>query len=1082
MQLSSEVPDSICYMTFRLFRLSACFLLFVGVLFWPVFSFCERLPVKIYTSADGLGSGFVDYLYRDSRGFMWFCTRDGLSRFDGSRFVTYKIGGDASPPGIENIYETSDGMFWVTTTGGTFRFDPTAAAVYVDDTPHLQAERVTGWRGTLLQDSKGTLWLGSGGLYRVDKQDGTDTFVKVELDLPVNPKTSFYITEMAETADGSLWLSSSWGLVRRLPTGQSVFYEFVPVATGTNIAMLADRSGRIWFSVGPNLIVFKPEPPESFDPAVKLHKRGFDSAASVPIVSGSPVPLPRTGGEVYEFRSSEVISKRAAKRIFQTSDGDIWVTAENTLLRFAEGGVRLYTDKQGLPPVMVRMAEDAAGNLWIGGQSGLARLNRSGLVSYGVSDGLDSSRFYSINEAADGTMYFAQRDHFWTMFDGKRFETARPQIDPTASPLWTSRFGFLSRSGELWMLTDRKLYRFGDGRNVAGLRGRAPTAVYGMEDGLKSNSVSQIFEDSEGSIWVSVRGLTPEGHGIARMRAGESRFTHFTIEDGFPERRSGSDYLEDTFGNLWIALYEGGLARFDGERFRVFTRDDGLPAAGHIADMHLDRKGRLWLATSSQGLYRVEDPSEGQPRFVQEKIESGSVSSNVRTLTEDRFGRLYLGTARGVDRYSPETGFLKRYSVFDGLASDFVVDSHCDRNGDLWFATNNGISRLSPLPDERTDPPKILIGKLLIANDLEPVSSMGTDSIEKGELSYSNNNFQIEYFGLDLRAGESLRFQYMLEGADSGWGAPTEATSVTYANLRPASYRFLVRAVNSEGAVSDAPATVSFVIVPPVWQRWWFVMLAALVVAGLTIIVFKYRTAKLREVNRALSEAKLAEEQLRRAREERLTELEKVRARIATDLHDDIGASLTQIAVLSEVAQTKAMAGNGAALEPLTRITDVSNELVGTMSDIVWSINPAKDHLSDLTQRMRRFASDLLSPRNIGFGFVTPEASNEIVVSSNTRREIFLIFKESINNIAKHSGCTDVRVKLAIDGDELLFQITDNGSGFAESGSDESIGGNGIPNMRRRAAALGARLNIRSEKGAGTSITLHVPLVDATHA
>src|SRR4030095_14137827 len=149
------------------------------------------------------------------------------------------------------------------------------------------------------------------------------------------------------------------------------------------------------------------------------------------------------------------------------------------------------------------------------------------------------------------------------------------------------------------------------------------------------------------------------------------------------------------------------------------------------------------------------------------------------------------------------------------------------------------------------------------------------------------------------------------------------------------------------------PATINFTIVPPVWQRTWFFALMALAVAGITAFVFHYRTARLREINLALREAKIAEEKLRRSREERLAELERVRARIATDLHDDIGASLTQIAILSEVAQAQGN-GNANAAEPLAKITDVSNELVETMSDIVWSINPAKDHLSDLVQRMRR--------------------------------------------------------------------------------------------------------------------------------
>jgi len=461
------------------------------------------------------------------------------------------------------------------------------------------------------------------------------------------------------------------------------------------------------------------------------------------------------------------------------------------------------------------------------------------------------------------------------------------------------------------------------------------------------------------------------------------------------------------------------------------------------------------------------------------KFDLGTVSNNIRTLTEDRFGRLYLGTARGIDRYTPENGFVKHYSVSDGLASDFVVDSHCDKNGDLWFATNDGISRLTPLPDERPSPPKVLIGGLRISGTPQAVANIGSIAIDRGDLDYTDNNLQIEYLGLDLRAGESLRYQYKLEGADQDWSAPTEATTVTFANLKPESYRFMVRAVNSEGAVSDVPATVTFKIVPPIWQRTWFLLLAALAVAGITAFVFQYRTASLREINVALREAKIAEQKLRKSREERLAELESVRARIATDLHDDIGASLTQIAILSEVAQAK-VRGNGAS-EPLEKITDVSNELVGTMSDIVWSINPEKDHFSDLVQRMRRFAADVLTAKGLEFRFLAPEHEGDTVVSSNIRREVFLIFKETVNNIVKHAEATRVRIELAVDNNEVAFRISDNGIGFDPENPRPSSGGHGIGGMRNRVEQLGGKLLIISEKDSGTTVSLSFPLVEGSN-
>jgi signal transduction histidine kinase len=209
-----------------------------------------------------------------------------------------------------------------------------------------------------------------------------------------------------------------------------------------------------------------------------------------------------------------------------------------------------------------------------------------------------------------------------------------------------------------------------------------------------------------------------------------------------------------------------------------------------------------------------------------------------------------------------------------------------------------------------------------------------------------------------------------------------------------------------------------------------------------------------------------------------------VRARIATDLHDDIGSSLTQIAILSEVAhQQSGLAGDGAKItDPITRIISVSNELVDTMSDIVWAINPKKDHLSDLAQRMRRFANDLFTARQIVFQFRASEPEHDIEIGANVRREVFLIFKEGVNNVVRHSGCTRAEIEFQIESDWLVLRVRDNGRGFdSEVTVDDSArvgssarGGNGLPSMRKRAQEMGGQFQIESRRGEGTIVTLRV--------
>jgi signal transduction histidine kinase len=444
----------------------------------------------------------------------------------------------------------------------------------------------------------------------------------------------------------------------------------------------------------------------------------------------------------------------------------------------------------------------------------------------------------------------------------------------------------------------------------------------------------------------------------------------------------------------------------------------------------------------------------------------------VRSITEDLFGNIYAGTARGIDRLSPDTIRIKHYSVSDGLAGDFVSTSVRDRSGALWFGTPSGLSRLVPRQDKSLTPPPVWVSGLRIAGERRPVAELGTADISVPELEHSQNNLQIDFFGIDFSTGESLRYQYKLEGADKDWSAPTEQRTVAFANLQPGRYRFLVRAVNTDGLASDKPAIVSFRILAPIWLRWWFITLCVLLVGGLLFSLYRYRVARLREINTALMEAKLAEENLRKANEERLVELERVRKRIATDLHDDIGSSLTRISLLSEVTQRQGHQVETAGGGSLSVIAGLSRELVDSMSDIVWAINPERDSLGDLTQRMRHFASDVFTARGIDFRFRLPDSERDVKVGANLRRELFLIFKEAVNNSVRHSECTEAEIEFKVDGEGVFLKLVDNGRGFD---AREKASGHGLKSMRARTEGLGGKLEIISQPGSGTTLIFVIP-------
>jgi len=257
-----------------------------------------------------------------------------------------------------------------------------------------------------------------------------------------------------------------------------------------------------------------------------------------------------------------------------------------------------------------------------------------------------------------------------------------------------------------------------------------------------------------------------------------------------------------------------------------------------------------------------------------------------------------------------------------------------------------------------------------------------------------------------------------------------------------------VRALGAGGRSSTRAATVDFAILPPVWARWWF---QAAAVAALGLAGYGVHRLRVRQ----------------------LLALERVRTHIAADLHDDIGASLSQIAILSEVARSRLDRTDSRAAGPLAEVASISGELVDSMSDMVWAINPKHDRLSDLVHRVRRFAGDLLGGRDIALRFQAPDGADDPLLGAATRRQFFLIAKEAVNNIARHSGATQVDIEFELGARCLVLRVRDNGRGFDAAASYH---GNGLANMRRRAATLGGGLELRASPGEGATLIVTAPL------
>lgn len=993
----------------------------LGLLLLPFSADAERLPTRRFTTADGLPSTTVTCVKRDSRGFLWFCTAEGLSRFDGYSFTNYGIEQGLPDRFVTDFLETRNGEYWVATLRGVARFDPMPAtnkpmfAVY-----HLAGTGSADRVNALFQDREGVLWIASDAMYQFNGSPGNGHFTKLNLPNAANLAAG----SVSQDHEGNLWIGlsgyASAALFWRSPDGRVRRLEHPFFAAGNKISSLSvDREDRIWIGTFRGLAL------------LSLNDQGKREVNIFSIRDGLP---------------AEIVGA-----MFQSSDGKLWLGCGG-LLRVTVSGTTVKFERVGRDGFASIDAEDLTGNFWMGN----TRWARHGFVNYGLADGLKTEDIRSISEGPDGKLYVVTGTHsrYIHRFDGKGFVGVTPFFPGHGGPSdWASwgwgQIHFQDHLGEWWMETGYGLARYPRVKRLEDLAHTAPLAIYTERDGLASNDVFRLYEDSRGDIWIS----SWNSGGLTRWERASQYFHRFDEREGWPARMPTA-FREDRYGNVWIGLWDRGLIRYRRRPTEQFQSVDQIPD-GSVLSIWQDHAARLWVATTRGGLVRIDEPNADQPQLRAYTKKDGLSSNDVRAITEDHQGRIYFWTGRGVDGLQPETGGITRYTTADGLipAGSDNQEAYCDRHGNLWFGFE-GLSRLEPNsePEAEASLPPLYIRHIRVSGVALPISELGATQLSGFVLQPGQNNVQIEFAGLNFGVGEVPQYQYKLEEADKDWSPPSDLRTVNYANLSPGSYKFQVRLIGGWGKIGSSPASVSFRILAPIWRRWWFLSLTALMFGLAVYLLYQYR------VNRLL-------------------ELERIRTRIATNLHDDIGSTLTQIAILSEVANRKLEGSSAETSEPLSRIAEISRDAVEAMSDIVWAINPRRDTLADLIQRTRRFASDVLSTRSIEFSLHTSGEPPETALRGDLRQEIFLIFKEAINNVVRHSDCQHAEVTLAAEDGQLRLKISDDGKGF-EKGQDGGDGrhGHGLASMKARAQNLAGTLLISSAPGQGTTVSVCVPL------
>ncbi len=987
--------------------------------------FAERLPIQTYTTAEGLPNNHINRIRSDTRGFLWLCTDEGLSRFDGRSFINYTVRDGLPHPWVNDLLETRDGSHWVATDGGICRYRPTGKQRFDVYRPSERpgAARVN----ALLEDADGNIWCGTyDGLYRMLRRsrDGVQ-FMREEIGSPADVYEGSLITSIFLDSRDVLWAASRTGLYRREKHGSWKRYSAPRKGPEDFFATIAeDRGGRLWAAT---------------------RRRGVCSLISDPKQAEQAV------SRCYSI--ADGLPSNDVRSVYQSSDKRLWVGTAGGLseLQSTAGRVsfRNYTSDNGLTgSAIYALQEDLEGNLWIGTkENGAMKMARSGLTTFGAADGYRSGDFSSsIFESKRGELCVTTGDHsavYLNAFDGMRFSAIRVNAPVDTDPFWEPAM-LQSNDGAWWLTAGEGLFRFPPFRSARDLKKSRPEASFTTREGLLDNAVHPIYQDSKGDLWFAAWQSKTGAHELYIWQRTTDSVRRISSA-GAPslEHKSVTAIAEDHSGQVWMGFKEGGLVRggLNGFAELPYLKTEPVQA------LHFDRAGRLWISSVENGVTRVDGPASATPRFRSYGTPNGLSSNHVSCVTEDRFGRIYFGTGSGVDRLDPTSGSITQYTSAEGLAKGAVRAAYRDQAGALWFATNSGISRLIPAPDMSSRPPVVLISALRVMGAPRPISELGETSITGLTLPATSNGVEIEYFGFDFSPNTRHRYQYKLAGADEDWSPPTQQRSVDFADLAAGSYRFLVRAVNADGVSSLQPATIEFTVMKPLWARWWFLLAMALAAGAAAYGAFRYRLAQ-------------------------LLELERVRARISADLHDGVGASLSEIVVLSEVARTHLGETHPAVAGPLAEIVAISREVMDSMGDMVWVINPRYDHLNDLLARVRRFAGDMLGSRDISLQFNGPDTGEDPLLSADLRRHLLLIAKEAVNNIVKHSHATKACIGFELHARRLTLRVSDNGCGFDSAACQP---GNGLANMNRRAAWLSGSAELHSSPGEGTVIKVVAP-------
>jgi len=885
----------------------------------------------------------------------------------------------------------------------------------------------------ITQTRDGYLWLGTlNGLARFD---GLRFVVFGAHNTP--EIKSNRILCLLEDHQGGLWIGTEGGGVARLYRGSFATYttwEGLP----NNIvrALRKDAAGGVWLITQAGACAWRDG------------KIAPDTASQAP---------PETPVRALEYPAAPVES------VLERTNGEVWAgTREGNFWRYRDSRWQLVDTPIEPGKHLVRcLFEDRERNLWVGTEGGgLMRLKERRLMTLDARSGLANEYILSMAEDDAGGVWLSANNGGISLWRG-----GVPEAWPDRGELRDSRnvTTLLKTSdGCLWAGTSGEgLYRWRQGETVR----------FGPEHGLPNPNILSLFEDREQRLWIGTY-----ASGLFLYDAG--RFRHFGAAEGFPARIITS-IVQDRDGDIWIGSNGMGLYRYADGRFSYFCRRENW-GSEFIRTLLVDREGALWIGSGGSGLTRMKDGW-----FHTLTTRQGLHDDVVSQILEDDYGYLWIGSNRGIFRLGKAafeayasgqaaTVECQAYGKSEGLQSlecTGGISPACLKmpDGSLWFSTVKGAVRLEPermvmrlaAADTKeasfnAAPPPVLIEEVFVEGEPCPLS--GTGVSRAVTLRPGQKRLEIRYTAPSFTAPDRVRFKHRLTGLSPDWVMAGDSRLARYVGLAPGAYRFEVMARNNDGLWSRAPAVLDIRIHPHFWETVWFLMLAGCAsAAGVAGIA---RTVAVQRIRRKL-------EQVRHQQA-----LDEERRRIARDIHDDLGARLTRISLLSSLTERN-LNNPAETAAHIGEIAEAVREVTQSLDEVVWAVEPGNDTLDHLATYLSQYAEGFLSGTDIRCRLKIPALLPPAVLSSAVRHDVFLVVKEALNNTAKHAQASTAWLTLSYAAETLTITVEDDGRGFDATAAGR---GNGLGNMARRITRLGGSLRFEPRPGGGSRVAFSIPL------